>query len=382
MKRMTFKRTLLSSAMLICVSQLATSSSAYAGVNILTDDITVQTQAAPTQYFSQSGISGEKAVLINGGGDGMSLSLASKIIIPTDWKVNLTGDYQSKSVFWSGGVSWPHVIKNIADTEGVFVSLDWVKKVANLHVPESDSIQVASSATQDSLSKTREEYEIKSKTEWARRDDTAKKLVEEKARASDLISKYRASQEESQKFIAKLNSDNQKLSESRLEAEVDLAAEKEKRSRLEEKYAVIDPTLSKGEASLDSTDLFLAWKDRWVLPFDSSFEYYLKGGHSDVLLASTPATYIAKHDTVQGVVQHWADEINWHLEYRSQVRHKNPYQVQFKGSLYEAATDFIALYIDSRRSLDIKFFPDVKPTIDGVAKDGLIIVEDLNFKKN
>lgn len=381
MKRITLKRSTLSSAILVCIGQLMVSQPVFAGVHILTDDVTVQTQAAPTQYFSQNGVSGDQVVVIKGGGDVTSLSLAAKLIIPPEWKINFTGDYQKKSVYWNGGVSWPHIIKNIADVEGIFVSLDWVKKIANIHVPESESIQTASNVSEDKLAEERKEYELKSKAEWARRDDNLKKVAEEKSRTGQMLTQFRASQEEDQKFIAKLNLDNAKLTEERLEVQAMLEKERAKRKELEDKYSVIDPTLNNAAEKKDSTDLYIEYNEHWVLPFDDSFEYYIKGGHADVILASTPATFIAKQGYVKDIMIEWARETNWHLDYRSQVKHKNPYQVSFKGSLFEASTEFISLYLESRRPLDINFYPDVKPIIDGVAKDGLIIVEDLEYKK-
>ncbi|MBD77998.1 MAG: hypothetical protein CL840_03505 [Crocinitomicaceae bacterium] len=354
---------------------------ATAGVNILTDDITVQTEADPSGYFSQNGSTTERAEPVMGGGDSMSLSLATKVIIPPDWKVEQSGDFYAKTVDWKGGLAWPHIMRNIANDEGIFVSLDWVKKIATINVPEGESLIAESTASAEKLDEIREQYTVKQTQEWQRRVDAETELSNEQDRVARYMENSRAAAENNQEFIANLNKQNAESEKKAMRLAAQLEAERKKNAELAEKYAVIDPALSPSNKQVDAVELYEEYNKRWVLPFNTDFEYFLKGGHSDLLLSETPATYIAKQGSLEDVIKQWASELNWHVEYRTDVRHYNPYKVEFKGNLYEAGRDFISIFLKSRRPLDIKFYPDVKPIVDGQEMEGLIVIDDLKYNR-
>jgi len=355
--------------------------SANAGLNILTDDITVQTEADPSGFFSQNGSTIEKAQPVMGGGDSMSLSLATKVIVPSDWKIQQSGDFYAKVVDWKGGLAWPHILRNIANDEEVFISLDWVKKIATINVPEGESLIVESTINSKKLDEMREQYSVKENQSWQRRVDAEENLSNVKNRVAKYMENSRAAAESNQEFIANLNKQNEEAEKKAMKLAAQLEDERNKNKELTQKYAVINPALSPKNEEVDAVELYEEYNKRWILPFNTDFEYFIKGGHSDLLLSETPATYIAKQGSLEDVIKQWASELNWHVEYRTDVRHYNPYKVQFKGNLYEAGRDLVSIFLKSRRPLDIKFHPDVKPIVDGKEKEGLIIIDDLMYNR-
>lgn len=191
----------------------------------------------------------------------------------------------------------------------------------------------------------------------------------------------RAAAESNQAFIANLNKQNEEAEKKAMKLAAQLESERNKNKELSQKYAVIDPSLSTKSKEFDAVELYDDYNERWILPFNTDFEYFIKGGHADLILSETPATYIAKQGSLEDVLKQWASELNWHVEYRTDVRHYNPYKVQFKGNLYEAGRDLVSIFLKSRRPLDIKFHPDVKPIVDGQEKEGLIIIDDLMYNR-
>lgn len=373
-------KTLVATAITFALSG-SISFSANAGLNILTDDITVQTEADPSGFFSQNGSTIEKAQPVMGGGDSMSLSLATKVIVPSDWKIQQSGDFYAKVVDWRGGLAWPHILRNIANNEEVFISLDWVKKIATINVPENESIIADSDVNSKKLDEMREQYSIKENQSWQRRVDAEGQLLSVKNRVAKYMENSRAAAESNQEFIANLNKQNEEAEKKAMKLAAQLEFERNKNKELTQKYAVINPSLSPKNEEVDAVELYEEYNNRWILPFNTDFEYFIKGGHSDLLLSETPATYIAKQGSLEDVIKQWASELNWHVEYRTDVRHYNPYKVQFKGNLYEAGRDLVSIFLKSRRPLDIKFHPDVKPIVDGQEKEGLIIIDDLMYNR-
>jgi hypothetical protein len=408
MFKKTFKLNKLSSALLLIGSSLLLTNQAHATVTVYTDATSLkQNNANHVAYFSQSGLSGEHAKKVPGAGADMMLSLATKIIVPSSWIVVPSGDFNNANVTWRGGISWPQVLRDIAQREGVFINLDWVQKEVHITVPESSrailpqqtvKVTPATKNTSFDLSGKRAstkgsspttkpntqrlknsvtgEYETLQAKTWGARKDLENELLSKDAQIEQLLSKQRESQVQNQAFISELNKRNDAFEEEASNLNQLLKESKSESIALKEKYSVIDPSLSSKEA-IDATTLFGEHKKRWVLPYDPSFQYFIKGGHADLLEASTPATYIAKTGSVEDVLQQWADALGWHLDYRAKVKHQNPYQVTFKGSFYDSGRDFILMFEDSRRPLNIKFLPDI---VAEPGKKGLVIVFDLGFE--
>lgn len=367
-------KSILAIALGMAIAGMSASTSAQ--VNLLTDDASLHQNHEET-FFSQKGISGESFEPVDAAGVDMSLALATSILIPKNWKIQTSGDFQGAVVSWKGGVTWPLILKNISHNEEIYISLDWVRKIASINVPGKTKSEIRRDiVNNNNIESEMEEYSVKNQKEWSKRNDDRNDLERERNQIDMLIEKQRKAQESNQKLIAQLNDINSKFTEDNAKLKSALEAERVAKENLIEKYSVITPSLKDDAPEIDATELFKKHQDRWVLPFDSSFDYFMKGGHADNIDYVTPATFIAKAGSIEEVVGNWASELNWHIEYRAGVQHYNPYQVELKGSFIEASTQLISIFKDSDRPLNITYHPDV---VIG-NKKGLVTITDLNFQ--
>lgn len=356
------------------------SSVSVADVIKITDSATLQQQQGE-RYFSQSGISGEEAKEIETAGADMELTLATKLIVPDSWVVKPSGAFDSAVVSWKGGMSWPLIMRNIAQKEGIYISLDWIGKIATIHVPgkTSSELEIAKN-NKDVLEEDRQDFRRKQRQQWEAKNFRDSQLYEKDKQFENMLEKQKMSQKANQDYIANLGKTNRQLEDNLNEMKAALELEQSKNKELIDKYAVIDPTL-KAEKPIDSVELFKKYEESWVLPFDSSFTYYRNGGHSDIIEAHTPATYIAKKGNVEDVLSKWAERVGWYVEYSAGIEHKNPYEVELKGSFIEASTALVRVFEKSKRPLDIDYFPDVVVQLeDGTKRKGLVKVTDLGYK--
>lgn len=346
----------------------------------LTDSATLQQQQGE-RYFSQSGISGEVAEVIETAGADMQLSLATKQIIPDTWVIKPSGAFDSAVVSWKGGMSWPLIMNNIAQSEGIYITLDWIGKIASIHVPgqTKSELQIAKDNTSE-LDEERQQFRKKQRQAWEAKNFRDSQLYERDKQFENMLEKQKLSQKANQDYIANLGKTNRQLESNLNEIRTALELEQSKNKELIEKYAVIDPSL-KPEKEKDAVELFSEYEKQWVLPFDSSFTYYKNGGHSDIIEAHTPASYLAKKGSVEYVLQRWAERVGWYVEYSAGIQHKNPYETEIKGSFIEASTALIRVFEKSKRPLDIDYFPDVIIEMeDGTKRKGLVKVTDLGYK--
>lgn len=385
MKNTIYRKTLIAAT--VCTSLLSTTA-VLADVVKISDDATLL-QQENARYFSQSGLSGEEAKVIRTGGADLPLSLATSLLIPDNWKVKTSGNFKEAIVAWKGGVSWPIILRNISEKEQIYITLDWTKKIASIHVPGTNNSLSAYNQTDQSkktLSAARENFKKAEQDEWAKKARYDSQTENQKTQFQSILDKQRDAQRSNQDLIAALSDSRQDALEQKLELEKALADERKKNELLSERFAVIDPTLS-GKEQIDPTLMFKEHQEAWVLPYNDSPDYYLKGGHSDKIEYHTNATYIVKEEDVSYVLQKWADKIGWYVEYSASISHKSPYEFPIKGTFKEAATALILKYTRSKRPLNIDFLPDLKKTVKdpqtGEIKKyhGVVVVSDLNFSQ-
>lgn len=353
---------------------------ATAAVTIYTDDVALQQNQGDKQFFSQSGLSPEQPEVIPGAGDQMALSLVSSLIIPKSWKIESSGNFESSAVSWKGGLSWPLILNDIAQREQIFISLDWVRKIAAIHVPgeRGQLAQTNAEQAQKALEAQNAFEAGKDAERMEKRERVESRANNDRAQLDMLMAKAREAEEANQQFISRLNERNQRAEADNQTLRDMLEKELSSRKALEERYKVIDPTLANNSGkAADATELFMEHQGRWVLPFDPSFDYFIKGGHTDIISMDTPATYIARSGTVEAVIEKWCEAVGCFVDYRAGVQHDNQYEIELKGNFIQASTNLISIFEKSQRPLKIDFFPDVKH--DG--KKGLVIISDLNFKK-
>lgn len=377
MMKFSIKTSLLASAIL----SILAIDTASASVIKLTDNATLQQREAE-RYFSQSGLSGEKVVPMETAGADRPLSLATKLIIPDSWIVKPSGNFDNAIVSWKGGVSWPNILYKMAQDEAIYINLDWVKKIASIHVPgETQSEMNLAKGNKEKLDVDCQAFRKKERQNWERRDFRESEISVKDQQFSSMIEKQRLSQIANQDYIANLDKTNRQLENDLNELQSALELERKKREGLENKFSVIDPTLKK-EKPKDVVELSKEFEKLWVKPFDDSFLYYKNGGHRDIIEYHTPASYIAKKGSIEDVLRKWAERVGWYVEYTAGIQHENPYEVVIKGSFIEASTSLIRIFEASSRPLNISYFPDITIEMeDGTKRKGLVKVTDLNYSR-
>ena len=203
MKKTIRRKTFIAAALM---SAMCTATYSFADVIKVTDDARLL-QHHDAQYFSQSGLSGEEAKVIETGGADLPLSLAASLIIPENWKIESSGDYENAIISWSGGVSWPLIVRNFSENEEIYVNLDWIKKVASIHVPGRAAVAMSSADDNQtqSLKESREAF-IKAQDSSFKKQERYKQQTEDqKAQFESILEQQRNAQESNQALIARIN---------------------------------------------------------------------------------------------------------------------------------------------------------------------------------
>lgn len=356
---------------------------AVADVIKLTDDATLLQQEGE-RYFSQSGLSGNALTPVETAGADMPLSTAVKLIIPSNWIVKTSGNFSEAVVSWTGGLVWPQIINSIAHNEGIYVHLDWVKKIASVNVP--GKTKTASShddaLAQKTSTEERQNYRKQQRQSWEKRDEQSVAIASKERQLKALEENYRKADQANQAEVAQVAKDKAKIADELAKAKVELENERQKLAALENKYAVIDAPKSSAGKQLDAVDLYKTYKERWVLPSNETFDYFKDGGHRDVISTYTPATFIAKPGTIEDVLTQWGKQVGWYVDYKASVQHQNPYEVSIKGTFMEVTKDLVSVFLRSEKPLNIEYFPDVivdLPT--GEHYKGVVMITDLKYNR-
>lgn len=133
---------------LLAISVLAVvASHANADIAIFSDATEAQKQTNNVGYsFSQTGLSGEKAQVINGLGEQMPLGLSLQVIVPKHWNINLNSGAQDQLVSWQGDKGWPYVLEDLARRNGLNVKVDWSSKVVDVFSPKASQLKQTADA--------------------------------------------------------------------------------------------------------------------------------------------------------------------------------------------------------------------------------------------
>ena len=312
----------------------------------------------------------------------MSLSIATGLLIPDSWNIKTSGNFEKAIVSWAGGLTWPNILYNIAQNEGIYITLDWTKKIAVINVPGSTSSETSIATNNPSvLKEERQAFRKKQREQWGTIDFRNSEIKKSNNLFENMMEKQKLSNKSNQEFIARLNSEKSSMKDTIDKLNASLELEKRARLNMEEKYSVIDPTLARSK-ELDAVDLFNEFNELWVKPLDESFLYYKNGGHSDTISTYTPASYIAKPGSINEVISKWAERVNWFVEYSAGVSHDNPYQETYKGSFIESSRALVSVFEKSDRPIDIQFYPNVIVEMeDGTVRHGLAKISDLNYNR-
>lgn len=362
---------------------LAMNGSAVANVIKLTDDATLLQQQGQ-RYFSQSGLSGDAQKPLETAGADMPLKTAVKLIVPPNWKVESSGNYADAIVSWTGGLVWPQILNSIAQNEGIFVHLDWTKKIAAINAPGKTKTSSTHDAelTKNQTKEERQAYRKEQRSKFEKRDDQSATIASQAKQIKLLEDNAKKSTEASQAEVARIAKYKSELEEKLSATKELLSDERSKVSELETKYSVVEPPKNKEGKRMDAVELYKEYKERWVLPDNDSFDYYKDGGHGDVIGAQTPATFIAKEGTIEEVLTQWGKQVGWFVDYQASVQHMNPYEVVLKGTFFEVSTSLVSVFLESQRPINISYYPDViVNSPDGTRYRGVVKITDLRYNR-
>lgn len=384
---------------------------AIQGVTVLTDATSLQTNSS--QYFSQTGLSGEDAKIVNGGGV-LPLPSLMKILVPSGWEVHGSGKFDSVKAQWRGGLSWSQILYQVANKEKIFIGIDWVAKTVTVNVPDGSGISELAKpasktngkpAAEEKLAKNTQKQSAGTSTQNAKTNQNGPTIVKAKTvsinaeklkekpqyagvKADDTNKKIAAQAEKTktESIIAKTKADEDRIKtlerqreEAELQAKILAAKLKETQAEADRIKAENGISITKGATGPVKTvpELLADYQSRTVLPFDKSFDYFKSGGYKDTFGVDTPATFVAKKGTVEQVIKAWADVMHYDVDYRAETIYDNEYEISFQGTFQEATTEFIKLFQNSERPLKIQYFDNVKASPTG---QGLIIISDRKIK--
>jgi len=361
---------------------------AYGKIHIVTNHDAPKSEFAT---FSQFGVSNEKVEVRKGFADDMPLETAIEIIVPEGWKVVTNDNALQQPVKWEGGTTWPYILQDMSARNDISISIDWTNRVIDMfsHEVEKQRLQTVSEqeAARNIFNEAQKDVEsqiaLKTEKELRSKYEIEKKMLEKE------IQDKKDAEATNAEYIASLESEKSKLIE--MGDELSVLVE-EKNSIINEKDSILNElTSSNTELSqkIDSlkfenvstnkdevieVNIEALKKDytgKFVLPLDDSFEFYVQGGYEESYDYYTPATYIVKGNiTLQENLQQWANAIGWSLEWKTNVRYPIKYPAKYEGTFKESSLRLVNSYKESKRPLDIDFFPESK----------VVIVTDLSHK--
>lgn len=329
------------------------------------------------QFYSESGLSSESSKVPVGGVSDFPLSYGVQGLIPEGWHVNYAHDVEKTIISWQGGQSWQQIIFNIAQKYQINTHVDWISKEISFNGSPLKKVLADTEMQTAKLDDEKRAFTLKEAKQWQQKSQLENELNNKRNQLEALYAQQSDFAKNSNTHIDQLEN---KLLEKQAQMEKlknEVSNLSAANAQLTQKYSVID---EKGNTQLDLSinQLFDTYKNKNILPFDKSFEYFSKqGGYKDIIDPYTPATYIARSGTVEEVFARWAKEHNMLFDYRSKTEHYNKFRVEYQGTLVEISKSFLESYSSSRRALRMRFLPEI--TSDDQRLKGLLVIEDLNF---
>jgi hypothetical protein len=331
-----------------------------------------------TPFYSESGISTELSVVHIGSGEKMPLSIVAELVVPESWHISIPSNAVGNMlVDVNGGKGWSHVLLEMAEKNKVYTTVDWKNKKVSFDAPDPMKLKLVEKTRTLSPQELANEKAVSVIAEYERqlamkrdtRDNQSIRNTMNQEVVDAALNSAKSSQEHSDLIIGEVNSEREskELEVQNLKRQLEEA--KSSIANLTGKLEVVG--LAEQEEKPEVEDLFALYEKSSILPFDSSFDYYIKGGYMDVIEYETPATYIARPGRVEDIVREWAAFNGYELSWRTDVIHNLEFKNVFKGDLRTASIALFEMYLDSDRPINIEFFPDA-------GESGLIIVSDLN----
>lgn len=339
--------------------------------------------------FSQIGLSGEKAHKIDGYGKTMPFLIALDIIVPDSWDVSYNEGSENLLVNWDGDVSWPYVLKDLSSKNDISISVNWEEKYVDLfsHDINRGNLEKESEKEKYLTMIEEEQKNIRNEILLKKEKELREKIELEKMIANKRLQDKIDSDKSKDLYISELKdkvlstlgedltvSEKLDLKTAIKDKKVEVVNNEVKIIEedivpviiIKESEEVVSPKLT----DMEVESLLKDYKNRNILPIESSFEFFKSGGYKQTFEYETPATYVAKKDhTVEDILNLWAKDIGWNVKYQTRVHYEIEYDIQLEGNFREASLSLLELYINSGRPLDINYYP----------KQKLVLVKDLNF---
>lgn len=327
--------------------------------------------------FSQTGISAEKADLIKGYGENIPLTVSLDIIVPSHWDISYNEGAENLLLNWKStddGLAWPYVLEDLSKKNNISVHIDWNRKFVDLfaHKVKENSFNELYEMDSNTPNKVEDQIALekilKEKEEQERNNNLLQKMVEDQKMALS----------DNARVIEELIADQQKKlkEESQNPSYFDKNTyDSDKELSIKDGNAILFTEIENNENTallqISEEDFKTEYDSKFVLPLNSSFEFYKDGGWQQTFDFYTPATFIAKRGlTIEQILTEWATAIGWEITYESNVHYTLDFDIKFEGIAREASRSLVALYEDSDRPLDVFFYTQQK----------LIVVKDLSFK--
>lgn len=325
-------------ALLIAGTLTVFSATTQAALNIYTNSVEIAEDAANqgNYEFTQTGLSGEEALMTQGFGEAMPLSLSLQIIIPNDWKVNLNKAAEKLPVDWKGKTTWPYVLEQLAKDYNLQVAIDWKTRVVNVFSKEAEELMIAKKA---------------------------KEIKESEAKKVALREEAKAAAEQAEKIRKEVI-----VEQERLKVEQNKLAKAKEYARLEKSVVDAYNDAHPGEtASIHSI-----YKNSNVQTLDRTEESFVRMMATKSLREFHEAVYIVQEERMLSEnITEWADANGWRVVWVADSDFRISNEFEKKGTLLEVVDEVISLYKKSKKPLMVKFFTGNK----------VIYVEDFTYEQ-
>lgn len=314
------------------------STSSQAALNIYSNEVEEAQDAANTgnYEFTQTGLSGEEALMVKGFGKDMPLSLSLQIIIPEDWKVNLNSSASDMKVDWKGKASWPYVLEQLSKDNNLQVAIDWKTRIVNVFSKEAEERMIAEKQ------KDVRESEAKKVALQKEAEVAAKKALEVR------------------KEIVK--------EEKKLKVEQKKLADAKKYARMEQS---IVSKYNKENPGAEST-ISKIYSDSNVIPIERTEEAFVRTFANGTLKEFEKAVYILQEERMlSDNIVDWAKANNWRVVWDAEADFRITNTFETEGTMLTVVDQVISLYKKSKNPIMVKFYTGNK----------VIEVRDFNYDR-
>jgi hypothetical protein len=307
---------------------IASQNVVYADFNIYADPNVVAKKVIKQDKhsFKQIGGSLEKAKVVNSGSG--PLSIAIDHLIPEGWEVKMNPDVglENSIVKWKGNVTWPYALESLSINHDMNVVINWERQYVTI-----DSELRESEIELSKIEKLSKEHNL------AKKEINLLALDSTSDKETDLLM---TPEQELEKIKNVIETEELSLIEQH-ESSILNIEDKIKKMEPKEKYELEKAYASKG-----------------VLPFDSSFESFVKNkdieNHEYMQLTFVLKSGLSLQDNIRGWVKEMPND--WTLEWDAKKDFMIDKDVNLKNTFIDVFPVVENFYKDSKYPIKIKLY--------------------------